>query len=52
MRFLERDSYICAPCAEDKGWSIPEGHMPTWNYLECDCCGEKKEVTKVRDYRK
>ena len=51
-RWLEGNNFICQPCAEDREWFIPEGHMPTWNVLECDECHEVKGVTQVRDYRK
>lgn len=51
-RFLDNNDFICEMCATYREWTIPEGHMATWHYGECDNCGEKKGVTQVRDYRK
>lgn len=50
MKNLDRQAFICEPCAEDLGREVPEGHMPTWNVNECEVCKEVKEVTQFRDF--
>ena len=40
----------CNDCAVKHDAKIPEGHMPTWWVDACDICGERKEVTALRDF--
>ena len=51
-RFLDNQEFICVPCAEDREWTMDEDHEATWHVGECAVCGEVKEITQVRDFKK
>jgi hypothetical protein len=40
---------ICKNCW-DKFWEMPEWHLATFHYDECDICWEIASVTEPRDY--
>lgn len=44
--------WVCNDCAQERGASMPDGHIATWHGDTCGICKEYKSVTQPRDFGK
>lgn len=50
MTDLNKIGRICAECANKLGGTWPDGHVATFAFTICDCCGERKSTCDVGDW--
>lgn len=47
---LEEPAWVCLKCADQRGASMPEGHVYTVHIGICGICNTTQKVTEPRDF--